>query len=59
MEPIFNDIPGTALTLKLSRQMIYNLIARGELERAHCGRKPLITVSSIKAYAERLMAKAA
>lgn len=59
MEPIFNDIPGTAATLKLSRAMIYNLIAAGELDRAHCGRKPLITVKSIRAYADRLMAEAA
>ena len=59
MEPIFNDIPGTAAALKLSRAMIYNLIAAGELERAHCGRKSLITVKSITTYAEKLMAEAA
>jgi hypothetical protein len=58
MEPIFASIAQTKSILSLGHTKIYELIARGELDRVKCDGKTLITVESLRRYAAKLLEKA-
>jgi excisionase family DNA binding protein len=48
------DIPEAGDVLRVGRTTVYELIARGELDAVHIGRRRLITASSVEAYVARL-----
>jgi excisionase family DNA binding protein len=43
-----------ARSLAIGRTMFYDLIARGEVETCHIGRRSLVVAESIARYVERL-----
>ncbi len=50
-------ISEAAKGIGMSRSTTYELVARGELEVVHIGRRALIPVSSVDAFVERLRAE--
>lgn len=52
---IVDTIPGAQARLGgISRSMVYELLAQGELEGVKLGRRRMITVASMVAYIDRL-----
>ena len=57
METIFKSISDTADTLGIKRTKTYELLSSGELESDHIGRRRLVLVSSIRAFADKQRTK--
>ncbi|MET7395569.1 helix-turn-helix domain-containing protein [Dactylosporangium sp. NPDC005572] len=56
LEPPFVSVKDAAVYLgKLSTREIYRLLESGDLLGAHHGRRQLVLVSSLKAFAEQLI----
>jgi excisionase family DNA binding protein len=53
-DPLLQSIERTLHQLGIGRTTLYQLIADGELEQVHIGRRSLITTKSIAAYVDRL-----
>jgi excisionase family DNA binding protein len=52
--PLLWSIPETCGVLRLGRSKVYELLAEGELEVVHIGRRALVTAASVEAFVERL-----
>lgn len=53
-QPRLLDVPKTCASLGIGRSTFYELVARGEVEVVHIGRRALVPVDSIDAYIEKL-----
>ncbi|WP_346321639.1 helix-turn-helix domain-containing protein [Emcibacter sp. SYSU 3D8] len=54
LQPILCSISEAAKALGLGRSKTYELIAAGQLETVSIGRRRLIRIESVKAFAENL-----
>lgn len=55
MTRLLHPVPDAQKVLGgVSRSTIYNLVARGELEFVHIGRRALVTDESLRAFVDRL-----
>ncbi len=52
--PLLLTIPAAARALSIGRSMLYELLARGEIETVRIGRARRIPMQSLEAYVERL-----
>jgi excisionase family DNA binding protein len=56
--PIFVSVPDAARLLAVSLSVAYDLIRAGELVSVKRGRSRLVSLQSVRDYADRLMAAA-
>lgn len=54
MEPILCSIPDAAAALGLGRSKVYELIGEGHLQTVSIGRRRLVRVASVRAFASTL-----
>ena len=57
LEPAFVTIPAGCDFLGLKQASVYRLIGRGEIEARKSGKRTLLTVASLKRYADLPAAK--
>jgi excisionase family DNA binding protein len=55
MEPIFVTVNEAKRLLAIGHTRVYELMASGDLERVKCGGKTLISVESIRKFAQKLL----
>lgn len=54
--PLLHKIPAACAEIGLGRSKVYELIAAGEIEVVKVGRATLVPDSSLRAFADRLVA---
>lgn len=56
VEPVFTSVDEAARFLNLNPREVYRLLDQGQIQSVHHGRRRLIIVATLRAYAERLVA---
>lgn len=56
MEALLCSIPDAAAALGLGRSKVYELIGEGQLQTVSIGRRRLVCVASVRAFASQLTA---
>jgi excisionase family DNA binding protein len=54
MTALLQSIPEAAASIGVGRSLMYELVATGQVETVHVGRRRLVVVASVESYVEKL-----